>query len=109
MYNQAHALANALKESQEFQEYKKHHAIVMQNETQKKMVEDYRTKIMAVQMDMAQGKQPDEKKMEELRSLETLLTANSQVKSFLEAEQRLATVYGDIQKILNDAIAIDEK
>lgn len=108
MYNQAHELAKAMKESKEFQEYKAQHDIVMKNETQKKMIEDYREKIMALQMDMAQGNPMDDKKMEELRSLEQLMNANTAVRTFLEAEQRFATAYGDVQKIISDAISLSE-
>ena len=108
MCKQAHESATAMKESKESQEYKAQHAIVMKNEAQTTVIEDYREKIMALQMDMAQGNPMDDKKMEELRSLEQLMNANTAVRTFLEAEQRFATAYGDVQKIISDAISLSE-
>ena len=106
MYNEAHELARAIKQSQEFSEYKKWHLLVMQDPKKRDMVEDYQKKVMALQVALMEGKEPDEQKMNELRSLEGILTANSVVKSYLEAQMRFSTVFSDVQKILSDAIDI---
>lgn len=109
MYNEAHALAQAMKESEEFRQYKYWHAVVMANEKHKEMVEDYRKRAMELQLAVLEGKEPDEEKREELQKLEGILTANSQIREFLQAEMRMATAFSDVQKILSDAIDLNEK
>ncbi len=108
MYNAAHALAQAIKNSQEFGEYKHWHQIVIKDDKNKAMVEDYQKKVVMLQYAMMDGKEPDPKKLEELRNLEGILTANSTVKLYLEAQMRFSTVYSDIQKIITDALEIPE-
>lgn len=104
MYNQAHELARAIKESQEYKDYKHWHEIVMQDEKNKAIVDDYHQKAMALQMQMMGGKEPDEKALEEIRSLESIVTANATIRSYLEAEMRMLTAYADVQKIISEPL-----
>ncbi len=106
MYNEAHALARAIKESREFQDYKHWHEIVMSDPKNKQMVEDYQKKAILLQYELIDNKEPDQKKLEEIQTLEGILMANSTTKSYMEAQMRISTIYGDIQKILSDAIEL---
>lgn len=104
MYNEAHALANAIKESQEYKDYRHWHEVVMQDEKNKAIVDDYHEKAMALQMQMMGGNKPDEQALEQLKSLESIVTSNATIRSYLEAEMRMSTAYADVQKILSEPL-----
>lgn len=104
MYNEAHELARAIKESQEYKDYKHWHDIVMQDEKNKAIVDDYHEKAMALQMQMMGGNEPDEQAMEQLKNLESIVVANSTIRSYLEAEMRMSTAYADVQKIISEPL-----
>ena len=42
IYDQAHALARALKETDEYREYQRLKEVAMENETQKALIEEYK-------------------------------------------------------------------
>lgn len=104
MYNEAHALARAIRESQEYKDYKHWHETVMQDEKNKAIVDDYHEKAMALQMQMMGGNEPDEQAIEQLKGLESIVTANSTIRSYLEAEMRMSTAYADVQKIISEPL-----
>ncbi len=106
MYNKAHELARAIKESQEYRDYKHWHDIVMEDEKNKAIIDDYHEKAMALQMQMMGGNEPDEQALEQLRSLESIVQANSTIRSYLEAEMRMSTAYADVQKIIAEPLEL---
>ena len=68
VYDQAHNLARAIKNSEEYRTYIKKREIVYANEKNKKMVEDFRGKVLEIQMDQLSGKKVKQEEMEKLQN-----------------------------------------
>ena len=86
-YDQAHALARALKESEEYREY---------------------TRLQfRMQARLAAGESMPEEDMQRLQQIGALLQFNPDVSAFLMAEFRFQRMLSDIFKILADVAGVD--
>ena len=104
VYDQAHALAKAICQSEEYKIVKGQKAKIDSDPELKKMFNDYRTKQFEIQKMQIIGQQVPEATMQMFRQMHDIVVSNSALLSFLEAENRFATVMGDIQKILVDGL-----
>ncbi|MDO5689171.1 MAG: YlbF family regulator [Tissierellia bacterium] len=107
IYDLAHDLARGIKDSPEFQEYKKYNGLVMANEENKKMVEDFREKIMKFQIENYGKEEPNPEELERIQQLQNVLMMNSEISQFLQAELKFSQMYEDINKILLESINLD--
>ena len=107
IYDQAHALARALKETDEYREYQRLKDVAMENETQKALIEEYKRLQFQAQVKFASGDRPEESDMQRLQAIGNLLQFNPDASSFLLAEFRFQKMLADIYKILGDAAGID--
>jgi len=104
IYDKAHELARALKQAQEYQ------ALVIAQEKLRgdnaafKMFVDYRRKEIAYQTTIMSGKEMDEAELKTLERLVEIISANSLVRDYMQAEARFGTIYGDVQRIINEAV-----
>ncbi len=106
-YSQAHILARAIRESQE---YKTYHALkdtVYADATQAALIKEYKKLQITVQVAMMSGKQADAEDMQRFTALNTLLFSKSEVRDFMLAEMQLQTAVADIMKIVTEAADID--
>ena len=69
IYDQAHALARALKETDEYREYQRLKDVAMENETQKALIEEYKRLQFQLQVSMASWNSPDPAEMERLHMI----------------------------------------
>ena len=104
VYNLAHKLAKAIKESNEFKSFIDKKKTLYSNEKNKKMVEDFQEQVLELQMDYMAGKEVDEEKVEKLGKLEEVLTLNPIINDYFQAELRLSQLIQDINNIIGDAI-----
>lgn len=103
-YDLAHKLARALTESDEYKEFVKAKAKVEEDENNVKMLRDFRTKQLEVQMAQATGQEVPEEQVEQLERMYQMLSLNNNINEYLTAEYRLSRLMADIQKILGDAV-----
>ena len=73
IYDRAHELARALKESPEYQDYQRAKEIAMENETQKALIEEYKKLQFQLQISMAGGASPDPAELERLQKILDML------------------------------------
>lgn len=99
-YDQAHALATALKESNEFSAMKQAQAKVNEEDTSKRMLDDFRQKQMELQMKQMQGQQITEEDQQQFQNLIDTIKLNPTISTMLEAEQRLNVLLEDVMKIV---------
>ncbi|MTI48962.1 YlbF family regulator [Sporosalibacterium faouarense] len=104
VYDAAHNLARALKNSNEYRDFTEKRKRVMSNPKSKEMLEDFRKKAMEVQMAQMQGQKIEQSKNDELKRLEKVLVENPAVNEFFNSEMRFSQVMNDIYKILGEAI-----
>ncbi|MCI8636360.1 MAG: YlbF family regulator [Clostridia bacterium] len=104
IYDTANRLAQEIKQSEEYVNYKMAKQALNLNSTLKeKMLQfeqkRYETQIMAMQT----GKQ-DEEKMKEMQNLYAELVEIDEAKKFFEAETKFNIMIADINKIIGEAI-----
>ncbi|RKD34607.1 YlbF family regulator [Thermohalobacter berrensis] len=107
VYDEAHSLARAIKNSNEYKEYVRRQREVLKNTKLKEMVQDFRSKAMEIQMAQMGGKKVDEEKIEKFKKLEEVVTSNPVINEFFAAEMRFAQMMNDIYKILGDTLDVD--
>ncbi|MBW4828849.1 MAG: YlbF family regulator [Clostridiaceae bacterium] len=107
VYDEAHKLARAIKESNEYNEYFEKEKNVFSDVKNKEMIEDFREKALEIQMEQLSGKELDKEKIEKLQKLEQILMLNPDIKEFFIAEMKFTQLISDVYKILDDAIKLN--
>ncbi len=106
VYNLAHELAKSLNECPEYLEYKRAKESIKQDPQTEKMLKDLRTRQVEVQALKLSGKPVDEA-LKNLENLYSIVSHNSLLKRYLEAEERFAVLFADIQNIIMKGIELD--
>ena len=106
IYDAAHNLAKAIKNSNEYKDYIEEHKKVFSNPKTKNMIEDFRKKAMDIQMSQMSGEEIDPSKAEEMKKLEEILMTNPMISDFFSVEMRFGQIMNDVYKILGDSIEI---
>ncbi len=107
VYDKAHELARAIRESQENKEFKRMKNAVYSNLKNKEMIIDFKRKQLELQGEQLAGKEPDKDKLESLQKLYNILIANPEIGKFFECEFRFDRMISDVYRILGEAIDID--
>ena len=105
-YDTANKLAQQLKNSEEYRQYRELADKIKENETTVALLKDYHKLQIEVQS-MAFTGNKDEEKIERLKKIGELLQMNREASDYLIAEYRLNRVVSDIYKIIADAIDLD--
>lgn len=108
VYDEAHGLARAIKNSEEYKKYLDTKDLVYSNEKNKEMLVDFREKVMKLQMDQMSGKEVSEEEVKKIGKIEEVLMLNSNIKDFFMAEMRFSQMIQDVNNIIEDAIDIKE-
>jgi cell fate (sporulation/competence/biofilm development) regulator YlbF (YheA/YmcA/DUF963 family) len=106
VYDYAHSLARALKESPEYRAYQAAHARIKSKPSAEQMVKDFHKKQLDLQSQAMQGKEPTEEQKDALQRLYGVISGDSDVREYLQAEQRLSVILNDVYKILGDALEV---
>lgn len=106
-YDQAHQLANALRESEEYKEYIRLRDIAYENDANRALLDEYKRLQFRVQTRMASGERAEEENMQRLNQLGVLLQFNPDASAYLLAEFRFQRMLSDIFKILGSVAGID--
>ncbi len=107
VYDQAHALARALRESEEYQEFDRLRKAAYEDGTNKALLDEYKRLQFRLQANMASGNPMNEDDMNRMRRIASLLQFNSDASAYLMAEIRFQRILADIYKILGDVAGID--
>ena len=106
-YDQAHALARSLKESEEYREFSRLQEIAYDDATNKALLDEYKKLQFKLQAKMACGEAAPQEEMQRLQQIGTLLQFNPDVSNYLMAEFRFQRMLTDIFKILADVAGVD--
>ena len=108
VYDEAHKLARAIKDSEEYKNYIQKREVVYSDKRNKEMVEDFRNKVLKVQMEQLSGKEIEKDEIEKLNRLEEVLMLNPKISDYFAAELRFSQMVRDINNIIGEAIDIKE-
>jgi len=104
VYDTANKLAQEIKESNEYKEYKKRKDIIKSNPELKQRIEEFEKVRYDVQVLAVKGQQANEEKMAKLQELYTMLIQNPEVKQYFDLEVKFNVMVADVNKIIGEAI-----
>ncbi len=107
VYDSAHRLAKAIRESEENRRYLAAREKVMADEKAVEMVTDFRQKQMEYHARQLGGEELGDEDRENLAKLRESLEFRPEVREFLDAEVRLVQLITDVQGILADSVSLD--
>ncbi len=104
IYDTANRLAQEIKQSEEYVNYKMAKETLNLNTSIKEKMVDFDKLRYEVQIEMMQTGKNDEEKYKKMQELYAELIENSEAKSFFEAETKFNVMIADVNKIIGEAI-----
>lgn len=104
VYDYAHALAKALKESREYQNYMELKEKVSENEDLTASLNDFQQKQFQLQAQQMLGQEGDASMGEQIQNLAQILMKDPLAAQYLQAEFTFTMMFSDVYKILQDAV-----
>jgi cell fate (sporulation/competence/biofilm development) regulator YlbF (YheA/YmcA/DUF963 family) len=105
VYDKAHELAKALKESKEYQAVLQVQKPIINDEAAKKMVKDFFAKQMEIEYAALSGAPEDKTKREQLQKMSELIRYNSKAMDYMQAQGRFQVIMNDISKIIAESVS----
>ena len=109
VYDQAHGLASAIKESEEFKQYNALKKQIDANEELSKMLKDFQAKQLEFQTKQMMGEQPNTEDMAGIQQLYTIMAADPLTSQYLQAEMRTFTASSAKPSVSATFLAKSEK
>ena len=106
VYEEAHQLARAIKESDEFKEFVRLRKEVDSDEQISEMFARLQELQQKVQLNQLLEEEEDPKVEEEIQSLSTMIMSKPKAVEYLDAESRFSVMLNDVYKILNDVMSV---
>ncbi|AOT72865.1 YlbF family regulator [Geosporobacter ferrireducens] len=104
IHDYAHQLAKALKNSDEFRQYKRLQAEVQKTPQLKQMIDDFHKRQIELQAAQLSGQTLDQSKTEQIQKLYEVIAKDPMAAEFLHAEIRFSQLIGDVYKIIGEAV-----
>lgn len=104
VYDQAHQLAAAIKESEEYKHFKAAEDQLKTKPDLEKMMKDFQEKSMEIQLKQMTGEQPDAEDMQKLQQLYGIVAMDPLAASYMESEMRFSIMMKDVYEILGEAM-----
>jgi len=106
VYDSAHQLARALKDSEEYKNYNRIKEEISGNEELKEMLDDFQQKQLEIQTQQLFGNEVEDDKMQHIQELYQIIGRNPKAAEYLQAEMVLSKIMADIYGILGEVIKI---
>ncbi len=105
VYDKAHDLARAIKESSEVADITSAMKLVDADPDSKRMLDNFRQNQIDLQQQMMTGEMPPPEEMEKMEKLFEVLNLNLGIRRLFDAERRLSVVIEDVNKIITDSLS----
>lgn len=102
----ARELADAIRTSPEYVEYREAKERMEESDTAKALIKEYKKLQVTLQMNAMAGKGMAGEEMQRFSQISSLLYGGTDTSRFLLAEMRLQKMMGDVFKLLSDAADI---
>ena len=106
VYDQAHGLAKAIRESEEFKQYDQLKKVIDQNEELSAMIKDYQGKQFEMQAKQMMGDGSAEGMMQSVQDLYQIIMKEPMAAQYMQAEMRFSLMMNDVYKILGEVMGI---
>ena len=104
VYDTANNLANEIKKSEEYVNYKMAKQALNLNTNLKEQIKEFEQMRYEVQMEMKQTGKNNEEKYKKMQDKYAELIENSEAKRFFETETQFNILIADVNKIIGEAI-----
>ena len=104
VYDTANRLAQEIRTSNEYVEYKKAKQAIESNTDLKQKIDEFEKLRYDVQVLSMQGKQVDEEKNRKLQEMYTILIQNKDIKEYFDLEVKFNVMLADINKIIAESV-----
>lgn len=105
VYDKAHDLAKAIKESSEVADITNAMKLVEADPEAKAMLDNFRQSQMELQQKMMTGEMPPQEEMEKMEKLFEVLNLNLGIRRLFDAERRLSVIIEDVNKIITESLS----
>lgn len=102
VYDQAHQLAGAIKESEEFKRYDASKKEVEANAELDAALKDLMKQQFEMQAAQMMGQQPDQEAMQKLQQLSAVLMQDPSAAQYLQCQMRFSMMMADVYKIIGE-------
>lgn len=106
VYEEAHSLARAVKESNEFIEFDRLRKEMEKDDQLNSMLKDFQRKQLELQAKQMSGEPVDHDMMQQIQGMYAMLASKPQAADYLQAEARFSVMMKDVYDILADVINI---
>lgn len=107
VYDEANALARAIRESDTCRQFKQLKEEVEGNETNRALIKEYKKLQMQLQLAAVAGASARDEDAQRFQQIGALLFAQPITSQFLLAEMRVQQMMADVYKLLSDAAGLD--
>ena len=104
VYDTANQLAQEIRESDEFKNYKKYKELLKANAEVSEQIKKFQALRYEVQISEMQGIETDKDKEKELQKIYADLLAKENVKEYFDAEFKFNILLADVNKMIGDAV-----
>lgn len=104
VYDEAHKLTQAIRESEEYKQYQAVKEKVKGNSELEKSLNDFKAKQLALQAGQMMGQQMDQDAMAQIQSLYAILAQDPLAAEYLQCEMRFSLMINDVYQILSEVI-----
>lgn len=106
VYDQAHGLAKAIRESEEFKQYEQLKKIVDQNEDLSNMIKDFQSKQFELQAKQMMGEDAAPDMAQTIQNLYQIIMKDPAAAQYMQAEMRFSLMMNDVYKILGEVMGL---
>ncbi|MCQ2548137.1 MAG: YlbF family regulator [Clostridia bacterium] len=107
VYDKAHELSTAIKESGEYKEYSELREKVRQNTELDAMLKDFQEKQITAQAKMMAGETLDDDTVNTIQNLYQIIAKDPTAGEYLQAEMRFSVMIKDVYEILGETISLE--
>ena len=107
IYDEANALARAIRESEDFRAYRQLRQKIESDETARALLREYKKLQMQLQLAAVAGAEVSNDDTQRFQQIGALLFAGENTSRFLLLEMRLQQTMADVFKTLSDAAGLD--
>lgn len=104
VYDTVNKLAQEIKESDEFKNYKKYKELVKANSQINEKIKKFETLRYEIQISAMQGLEVNKDKEKELQEVYAELLTKENVKEYFDAEFKFNILLADVNKIIGDSV-----
>ena len=104
VYDTVNKLAQEIKDSEEFKNYKKYKELIKSNQEVSEKIKKFETLRYEIQISAMQGLETNKDKEKELQDIYAELLTKENVKEYFESEFKFNILLADVNKIIGDSV-----